>query len=189
MHVIYPSLENFKMKNILPCNKFFVGLHGDKTHNTFCLWKHHVNLLLQIFRSVSPDLHIISTDEDPGLRIKRFTVINLRGVSTNKKYCYITMYMSKYTYVGPPPPSPYPYSNILTLVRPLSLRFFTVLTILIKKRTDKTYISRDTALPCIDMLLFNNNLVLVISYLICSEISHFSSMSKTIKHPIKYITQ
>jgi hypothetical protein len=35
---------------------FFVGLHGDKTYNTFCLWKHHVN-----------------------------AVINLRGVSTNKK--------------------------------------------------------------------------------------------------------
>ena len=28
--------------------------------------------------------HIISTDEDPGLRIERFAVINLRGVSTNK---------------------------------------------------------------------------------------------------------
>jgi hypothetical protein len=28
--------------------------------------------------------HIISTDEDPGLRIERFAVINVRGVSTNK---------------------------------------------------------------------------------------------------------
>jgi hypothetical protein len=28
-------------------------------------------------------LHIISTDEDPGLRIESFAVINLRGVSTN----------------------------------------------------------------------------------------------------------
>ena len=28
--------------------------------------------------------HIISTDEDPGLRIERFAVINLCGVSTNK---------------------------------------------------------------------------------------------------------
>jgi hypothetical protein len=47
--------------------------------------KHHGNLLLQSFRSVSPDLHhIISTDEDPGLRIESFAVINLRGVSTNK---------------------------------------------------------------------------------------------------------
>ena len=27
--------------------------------------------------------HIISTDEDPGLRIESFAVINLRGVSTN----------------------------------------------------------------------------------------------------------
>ena len=26
--------------------------------------------------------HIISTDEDPGLRIESFAVINLRGVST-----------------------------------------------------------------------------------------------------------
>jgi hypothetical protein len=35
---------------------------------------------------------IISTDEDPGLRIESFAVINLRGVSTNKtiteKICY-----------------------------------------------------------------------------------------------------
>jgi hypothetical protein len=43
------------------CNMF---LYGDKTYNTFCLWKHHVNLLLQNIRSV----------------------INLRGVSTDKKY-------------------------------------------------------------------------------------------------------
>jgi hypothetical protein len=32
--------------------------------------------------------YIISTDEDPGLRIESFALINLRGVSTNKK-CYI----------------------------------------------------------------------------------------------------
>jgi hypothetical protein len=30
-------------------NKFFVWLHGDKIYNTFCLWKHHVNLLMQSF--------------------------------------------------------------------------------------------------------------------------------------------
>jgi hypothetical protein len=33
-------------------------------------------------------LHIISTDEDPGLRIESFAVINLRGVSTNKTIIY-----------------------------------------------------------------------------------------------------
>jgi hypothetical protein len=31
-------------------------------------------------------IHIINTDDDPGLRIESFAVINLRGVSTNKKY-------------------------------------------------------------------------------------------------------
>ena len=45
----------------------------------YCLWKHHVNLLLQSFRSV----YYYSTDENPGLRIESFAVINLRGVSTN----------------------------------------------------------------------------------------------------------
>ena len=36
--------------------------------------------------------HIISTDEDPGLQIESFAVINLRGVSTNKTIiCFITM--------------------------------------------------------------------------------------------------
>jgi hypothetical protein len=33
-------------------------------------------------------IHIISTDEDPGLRIESFAVINLRGVSTNKIILY-----------------------------------------------------------------------------------------------------
>jgi hypothetical protein len=37
--------------------------------------------------------NIISTDEDPGLRIESFAVINLRGVSTNKTII-ISMYMS-----------------------------------------------------------------------------------------------
>jgi hypothetical protein len=32
--------------------------------------------------------HIISTVEDPGLRIESFAVINLRGVSTNKTIYY-----------------------------------------------------------------------------------------------------
>jgi hypothetical protein len=37
-------------------------------------------------------LHFISTDEDPGLRIESFAVINLRGVSTNKTIiCFIAM--------------------------------------------------------------------------------------------------
>jgi hypothetical protein len=36
--------------------------------------------------------HIISTDEDPGLRIESFAVIHLRGGSTNKTMiCFIAM--------------------------------------------------------------------------------------------------
>jgi hypothetical protein len=34
-------------------------------------------------------VHIISTDEDPGLWIESFAVINLRGVSTNKTIIYL----------------------------------------------------------------------------------------------------
>jgi hypothetical protein len=38
------------------------------------------------------DEDIISTVEDPGLRIESFAVINLRGVSTNKTIiCFIAM--------------------------------------------------------------------------------------------------
>jgi hypothetical protein len=33
----------------------------------------------------------ISTDEDPGLRIESFAVINLRGVSSNKTIYFIAM--------------------------------------------------------------------------------------------------
>ena len=36
--------------------------------------------------------YYISTDEDPGLRIESFAVINLRGVSTNNNIiCFIAM--------------------------------------------------------------------------------------------------
>ena len=53
-----------------------------------------MNLLLQSFHKafiklsylLSKFSHIVSTDEDPGLRIESFAVISLRGVSTNKKY-------------------------------------------------------------------------------------------------------
>ena len=39
---------------------------------------------LSIRKPGSSSALIISTDEDPGLRIESFAVINLRGVSTNK---------------------------------------------------------------------------------------------------------
>ena len=52
----------------------------------------------QNFRSVSPDLHIsakisdiISTDEDPGLRIESFAIIKLRCVATKSKIYFFTM--------------------------------------------------------------------------------------------------
>jgi hypothetical protein len=42
--------------------------------------------------SANNSSHIISTDENPGLRIESFAVINLRGVSTNKTIiCFIAM--------------------------------------------------------------------------------------------------
>ena len=37
-----------------------------------------------MLRKPGSSSHIISTDEDPGLQIESFAVINLRGVSTNK---------------------------------------------------------------------------------------------------------
>jgi hypothetical protein len=40
--------------------------------------------------------HIISTDEDPGLRIESFAVINLRGVSTNKTIIIYFIAMQTY---------------------------------------------------------------------------------------------
>ena len=63
------------------------------------MWKHHINLLLQslllahiISILLAYYYHIISTDEDPGLRIESFAVINLHGVSTNKTIiCFIAM--------------------------------------------------------------------------------------------------
>jgi hypothetical protein len=49
--------------------------------------KHIIILFVETprkFITAKLSIHIISTDEDPGLRIESFAVINLRGVSTNK---------------------------------------------------------------------------------------------------------
>ena len=55
--------------------KFLVRLHGeDNNYTCLALRKNHVNLLLPT--------GIISTDEDPSLRIESSAIINLRGVST-----------------------------------------------------------------------------------------------------------
>jgi hypothetical protein len=43
---------------------------------------------LSIRKPGSSSVLIICTDEDPGLRIESFAVINLRGVSTNKTIIY-----------------------------------------------------------------------------------------------------
>jgi hypothetical protein len=46
---------------------------------------------LLIRKPGSSSVHIISTDEDPGLRIESFAVINLCGVSTNKTIIYVNI--------------------------------------------------------------------------------------------------
>jgi hypothetical protein len=57
---------------------------------------------IEIFPTNPRDLHIISTDEDPGLRIESFAVINLRGVSTNKTIIYfIAMQTYKELFMEP----------------------------------------------------------------------------------------
>jgi hypothetical protein len=65
--------------------------------------------------------HIISTDEDPGLRIDSFAVINLRGVSTNEKY-YNYKEVIKY---NKRPDAP----CIFQVVVSLSIRCFLLLTL------------------------------------------------------------
>jgi hypothetical protein len=61
-------------------------LHGDKTYNRKFVEtpRKFITAKLSIRKPGSSSVHIISTDEDPGLRIESFAVINLRGVSTNK---------------------------------------------------------------------------------------------------------
>ena len=48
------------------------------------MWKLHLNLSSQSFRSVSSDHNNIriNVDQDPSSRIESFAMINLRGVST-----------------------------------------------------------------------------------------------------------
>jgi hypothetical protein len=67
--------------------KFFVCLHGDKIYNSEHWWRYIIIYIYII-------IHIISTDEDPGLRIESFAVINLRGVSTNKTIIYFNINIS-----------------------------------------------------------------------------------------------
>ena len=62
--------------------------HFDCTNNKFnptclTLWKHHI-ISLRSSRSVSSNFHqcIISTDDNPSLRIESFALVNLRGTST-----------------------------------------------------------------------------------------------------------
>ena len=59
-------------------NKFLLCFQGDN------MWKLHLNLPSQSFRSVTSDHNNIriNTDQDPSLRIESFAMINLRGVST-----------------------------------------------------------------------------------------------------------
>jgi hypothetical protein len=46
--------------------------------------KHIIVLFVETPRKfITAKFSIISTDEDPGLRIESFAVLNLRGVSTN----------------------------------------------------------------------------------------------------------
>ena len=46
---------------------------------------------------VNSNSRIISTDEDPSLRIESSAIINLRGVST-KLNKYLIIYLTNYTY-------------------------------------------------------------------------------------------
>jgi hypothetical protein len=52
-------------------------------------------ILLALMKIRAYGSNITSTDEDPGLRIESFAVINLRGVSTNKTIIY---FISMQTY-------------------------------------------------------------------------------------------
>ena len=79
--------------------------NGDKKiklYTFLALWKHHVKFSIvsckyfdpqaRIFISANNAISIISTDEDPSLRIESFAIINLRGVSPKlNKYIVFTM--------------------------------------------------------------------------------------------------
>ena len=90
------SSSHLKFQFLIPPYRYLVLHRGTMAikckFNTFTrhsvLWKHHVNVLLQSFQSVSSDIvliasdSIISSDEDQSLRIESFATINLRGVFT-----------------------------------------------------------------------------------------------------------
>ena len=62
-----------------------------KIHTPFLYTKVEITTLLYIKRACELNKSHISTDEDPGLRIESFAVINLRGVSTNKTIILIIL--------------------------------------------------------------------------------------------------
>ena len=68
-----------------------INLRGVSTNKTIIYL-----IAMQTYKELITDLYgecihsaFISTDEDPGLRIESFAVINLRGVSTNKTIIYL----------------------------------------------------------------------------------------------------
>ena len=75
----------FLIKVIGHLYKILVRFHGQYNNYTCsALWKQHVNLLLQTFRSrkLGSSL-VLKNDEDPSLHIES-SAINLRGVSTKR---------------------------------------------------------------------------------------------------------
>ena len=65
------------------CVGFRNGGHREQRNRPRVGHLYILNLWCELNKS-----HIISTDEDPSLRIESFAVINLRGVSTNKTIIY-----------------------------------------------------------------------------------------------------
>jgi hypothetical protein len=110
--------------------------------NAFCLWKHHVNLLLQrFFISTNNNVPIISTDEDPGIWIESFAVIN---------QLYLTCYMTLHYYSAHSPLGLFSdrLHQVLRLIMLLSyLRLYIFLTILITFLT-VFILTHQVNLPC-----------------------------------------
>jgi hypothetical protein len=69
-------------------------LHGDKAYKVLFVETPHkfITAKLSIRK---PGSSSVLTDEDPGLRIENFAVINLRGVSTNKNYYNFVMFANQ----------------------------------------------------------------------------------------------
>jgi hypothetical protein len=87
--------ENWLRERLI---QYSVAIKEDSLPRLYFTLLYTLELVIHINFQKDIPRHTISTDEDPGLRIKSFAVINLRGVATNNSVNSIIYFIAMQTY-------------------------------------------------------------------------------------------